>query len=43
VGGEGWVKTSYGGRCWLKTSEYRHIGGGKGVWGQSFQRFFQWK
>jgi len=21
------VKTSYGGKGWLKTSEYRHIGG----------------
>jgi len=26
--GEGvWLKTSYGGRGWLKTSEYRHLGG----------------
>jgi len=27
IGGEGSSKTSYGGRGWLKTSEYRHVGG----------------
>jgi len=28
VGGGGWLNTSYGERGWLKTSEYRHTGGG---------------
>jgi len=27
VGEGGWLKMSYGGRGWLKTTEYHHIGG----------------